>query len=247
MNRESHASSPEPRIGDLPPPVALSRLDRAAPSREEVERFVRVAFERRYGAQIRNLPTCLMALRRASGELTAAAGLRFADKGSLFLEQYLDAPIEAYLAPAGGISRDTIVEIGSLAAHTPGQVRYLMIALAAYLYGSGYQWVVCTAVSSVRNSLSRLGLTPVLLGAADPARLGEAAAEWGSYYEQHPHIIAGHVAEGVARLETRAARPEGALNRLWCDARDLGRRDAVARPAGGVSPAMAPFNLSISA
>ncbi len=247
MNREFHASSPESRIGDLPAPVALSRLDRAAPGRAEVERFVRTAFAQRYGARVRELPACLMALRRAAGELTAVAGLRFAATGPLFLEQYLDAPIEAYLAPARSVAREGIVEIGSLSAHTPGQVRYLMIALAAYLYGAGYQWVVCTAVSSVRNTLSRLGLTPVLLGTANPARLGEAATEWGSYYEQHPHIIAGRVTEGAVRLETRAARPEGALNPLWCDARELGRRDAVARSVGGAPAVPAPFALSISA
>lgn len=235
------------RLHDLPPPVTLTRLDRTAPDRDEVEAFVRGAFAHRYRAQIHALPDCLMALRRAGGELTAVAGLRFASTAPLFLEQYLDGPVERYLDPLGAIARTGIVEIGSLAAPTPGQVRYLMIALTTYLYSAGYRWVVCTAISSLRNTLSRMGLTPVLLGAADAARLGPAAGDWGRYYEEHPQVIAGHLAEAAALLDARSARPDCPVYALWRSAGDLGRRDRIARPAELHSVAAPPFGGSISA
>lgn len=232
-NRLPTASSAyDPRLADLPPPVRLVCLPRGAEGREQAEVYVRSAFARRYRAQVHGLPDCLMGLYRADGTLTAVAGLRVASETPLFLEQYLDAPIEHYLLSGGPTERSAIVEIGSLAAPTPGQVRYLMIALATYLHSAGYHWVVCTAITSLRNTLSRMGLTPVSLGTADPARLVAAADDWGRYYEEHPRVIAGHLAEAAALLESRAAYPDNPVHELWRCARDLGRRNRIAAAVG---------------
>ena len=237
----------KPRIADLPPPVSLTRLDRASPQRQEVESYVRGAFAHRYRAQIHELPECLMALRRASGELTAVAGLRFAAEAPLFLEQYLDGPVESYLGPQGRVGRGTLVEIGSLAAPTPGQVRYMMIALATYLHSAGFHWVVCTAINSLRNTLARMGLTPILLGAADPARLGDAAADWGRYYEERPQVIAGHLGEAAALLEARTSHREHPVGDLWRSARELGMRHGTDQPEVHGTFHITPMNGSISA
>lgn len=213
------------RVADLPPPVSLTRVDRQAPDRPAVEAFVRDTFAYYYKARVRVLPDCLLALRLAGGHITAVAGLRFAAAGPLFLEQYLDAPIETCLDTAGRIARGVIVEIGSLAAPTPGQVRYMMIALTGYLHSAGYRWVACTAINSLRNTLARMGLTPILLGAADPRRLGAGAGDWGSYYEKQPQVIAGHLTQAADLLKTRALCPESAVASLWRSARESGRRD----------------------
>lgn len=224
-------------LSDLPPPETLTRVGRGMPQRAELETYVRSAFAHRYQAQIHELPGCLMALRRANGELTAVAGLRFADEAPLFLEQYLDAPVDQYLGMAGSIDRRTVVEIGSLAAPTPGQVRYMMIALTAYLHSAGYQWVVCTAISSLRNTLARMGLTPILLGSADPARLGEAATDWGRYYEERPQVIAGHLTEAAVLLEARCANNRNPVDALWRNACEQGRLDRIAKIPPGLAPA----------
>jgi hypothetical protein len=49
----------------------------------------------------------------------------------------------------------------------------------------------------LRNSFYRLGLRPLPLTRADPARLPDGGASWGTYYEQDPVVMAGKVALGV--------------------------------------------------
>ena len=87
------------------------------------------------------------------------------------LEQYLEQPIEKVLSvkinyEASEISRNTIVEVGNLAAHHAGGTRWLIIALTAYLQGAGYDWVAFTSVPSLRNSFRKLGLKLFSLGPA---------------------------------------------------------------------------------
>ncbi|MGS0639690.1 thermostable hemolysin, partial [Citrobacter sp. VF227] len=43
-------------------------------------------------------------------------------------------------------------------------------------------------------------LQPVTLMPADPTRLGEAAREWGGYYEHDPRIMAGELHGGQTTL-----------------------------------------------
>ena len=45
-----------------------------------------------------------------------------------------------------------------------------------------------------------LGLAPVALGPADPARLREGAQRWGHYYRHGPQVMAGYVPPGHRRL-----------------------------------------------
>jgi hypothetical protein len=61
--------------------------------------------------------------------------------------------------------------------------------------------VVFTAVPALRNSFLSLGIPLVTLAAADGARLDAAArAEWGSYYEQSPQVIAVNVGAAFETL-----------------------------------------------
>ena len=53
--------------------------------------------------------------------------------------------------------------------------------------------------------LSRMGVTPLALGVADPARLGADAADWGRYYDHHPMVLAGHLPQALRRLLRRHA------------------------------------------
>jgi hypothetical protein len=79
------------------------------------------------------------------GKVLAALGLRSAKDETLFLESYLDKPIENILAEKASrpIDRNRIIEIGSLASSHGGGARALIITLTAYL--SGASWAVFTA------------------------------------------------------------------------------------------------------
>jgi hypothetical protein len=133
----------------------------------------------------------------------AGAGYASAGTQVLFLEQYLDCPIERAIAAALGrpVARPGIVEVGNLAAVSAGMARVLIPQLARYLHRLGYKWVAFTATRALRNSFQRLGLRPLSLTRADPRRLRDGAAAWGTYYDNDPVVMAGKVSHG-ARLGT---------------------------------------------
>jgi hypothetical protein len=113
-------------------------------SRREVEQFVREAFRLAYGADVRHFMPSLMTLRNDEGTLLAALGLRCAGDAPLFLEQYLDRPIESVLAEAAAVPVDRIrlTEVGNFAVGAAGGGRWLITALTAFLYSAGQTWAV---------------------------------------------------------------------------------------------------------
>jgi hypothetical protein len=81
--------------------------------------------------------------------------------------------------------------------------RALIPQLARHLHRLGYVWVAFTATRALRNSFYRLGLRPLSLTPADPARLADGGASWGTYYDQDPVVMAGKIAHGL-RADERA-------------------------------------------
>ncbi len=143
------------------------------------------------------------------GKLCATLGYRRAHRETLFLERYLDQPVEQCLAAVLGrdVARDDVVEIGSLASCNA----VAMIALwsrTANDLGGDAEIAVAVLTAPLRRMFQRLGVNLVPLAKADPARLGPERAIWGSYYENDPVVCAGLVAEGQARLARFAARIE---------------------------------------
>lgn len=137
----------------------------------------------------------------------AALGYRRATEGPLFLERYLDQPVEQALAPhyGPGLARARIVEIGSLAGNSCMALFRLWTDTAQAL-GSEADVGVAVLTASLRSMFARLGIPVHVLAAADPARLGPAAGQWGTYYAHDPQVCAGSLAEGLARLQAFSAR-----------------------------------------
>lgn len=180
------------------------------PERSEVEAFIRGVFARRHGARLRHFAPQLVSLR-IDGELVAAAGYRCAADGPLFLERYLDLPVEQGLCLADGAvpPRQQIVEVGHLAAGRAGEGRRLILQLGPHLAALGHRWVVGTLTDELRSLFTRLGIEAKALGIADPARLGDAqaVADWGRYYEHRPMVLAGHLPLALLRLAARGTHP----------------------------------------
>lgn len=219
-------------------PVKVEILDAAASARQRAEQFVHDVFASAYAASVSSFMPQLMTLHNAGGGLQAALGMRAAHQHRLFLETYLDAPIEAVLATAinsnvDELPRHRIMEIGNLAALHAGSTRSLIIALTAYLQGAGYDWVVFTAVPSLRNSFRKLGLRMFTLGIADKTRLSESEQQtWGSYHDTAPIVVAVNVHHTFGVLE-RTLRLELTLQRLtgiWQAAYDIGATTFAATP-----------------
>jgi hypothetical protein len=164
--------------------------------RAELERFIAERFRTVYGAHVSHFCAHLLGLRDASGTWCAAAGYTPAVSGALFLEQYLDAPVEEVLSQAVNqrVPRGRIVEVGNLAAVPPGFARSFVPALGSHLIERNYHWVVFTATRQVRNLLRRLCFRSYALASAARTRLPDGGAAWGSYYANAPTVMAGALA-----------------------------------------------------
>ncbi|HSV72006.1 MAG TPA: thermostable hemolysin [Methylibium sp.] len=191
-----------------PPAPAGPRFALHAPGdrgRREVEDFIRGVYAEHYGARVPAFAPQLVSLRDGE-QIVAAAGYRSAAE-PLFLERYLDRPVERLLAGvAGAPSRGRIVEVGHLASRRAGEGRRLILRLAQHLGELRVQWVVSTLTEELRQVFARMGVQPVALGLADPARLGAEAADWGSYYDHRPLVLAGSLPLALRRLAPRLAR-----------------------------------------
>ena len=164
------------------------------PQRGVAETFIAEVVCRHYGAKVKAFAPNLMLLED-HGRIMATAGWRCAGEDRLFLETYLDEPIEAAVARLAGqaVRREAIVEVGNLAADRPGGSVDVILNLARHPDQLGYEWVVFTATRELIGIFRRLGLPPLALALADPARLGPDAADWGSYYDSEPVVVAGRI------------------------------------------------------
>lgn len=178
---------------------ARRRLE-LVPLGEEAEQraamdFIRRRFNQTHRAQISHFMPQLFGLQSDDGTLYGAAGCRPAASGVLFLERYLDVPIEQAIFARSGVQvkRHQIVEVGNLAAEGVGTARALIVHLTRLLARQGFRWVTFTGTQELLNSFYRLGLTPQSLGLADPARMGESLAEWGRYYDSQPQVVFGEI------------------------------------------------------
>jgi len=171
--------------------------------RPKVEATIRRVYAERFGARVQNFAPMLVSLHEGEGveaRILAAAGYRIATQ-PLFLETYLDRPVDELLAAHGARpTRGRIVEVGHLAAARPGEGRRLILRLAHEFARLDIEWVVGTLTEELRSLFQRMGIAPIALGAADPARLGAVAADWGSYYDHHPVVLAGNLAVALRRL-----------------------------------------------
>ncbi len=179
------------------------------PDRRDVEAFIAQVYRARYGAELQSFLPHLLAFRDATGLLRAAVGLRIADEGPLFVEQYLDVPAEQAVSLGSGqpVARSAIVEVGNLAACSAGDARALIVHLTGALHAAGLRWVLFAATRQLRNTFDRLHLRTVVLADASADRLqGDDTTDWGSYYDVQPKVLYGDIAAGNAYLLREAAR-----------------------------------------
>ena len=196
--------------------------DKGHPRRGAIERFIEARYQTAFGARGLSHYPLLAALRGADGAIRAAAGVRFAAHEPLFLERYLDQPVEQVVAEAFArpVARASIVEVGSLASDSPVASLELFATLSTLLPPACHRGVaVLTARPELALVLGRAGFELKPLGPADPARLGGRAVDWGSYYDAAPNVYSLELAgsPALARLRRKLggprAAPEAALRR----------------------------------
>jgi hypothetical protein len=174
---------------------------------EAALRLIRERYETVHGADPDLSYDELIVLSRAD-RIGATCGYRRASAGALFLEHYLDRPIEQAVADVYGrvILRSDIVEIGNLAAGTaPAMVA--LWAKAANDLGDETEIAVAVLTAPLRRMFARLGIALAEIAPASAQRLGPTAERWGRSYALDPIVCAGRIADGQEKL-ARFARGE---------------------------------------
>lgn len=166
-----------------------------ASQRPELEAFVQAAFKRRHDANVTGFMPTLLSFRDTVGQLRGVVGLRDAGRRPLYLEQYLEQPIDAAIAAATGqpVCRSQVVEVGNLAGANCRAAVRMVALLPAYLLSLDYRWIAFTATSSVRTILAGFGAPLLELARADGARISKGRDQWGRYFETDPRVFAGYL------------------------------------------------------
>lgn len=175
------------------------------PRREALERFVGDVFSARHGARICSFMPTLLALRNDVGAICSVAGFRCAADQALFLERYLDQPIEHALAASVGapVPRSQIVEVGNLAGANCRSAMRLVLDLPRILLDRGHRWIVFTATDTVRELLASYHAPLIDIAAATADRAQNSGDDWGQYYQRHPRVMAGYLPDGLSLRRRR--------------------------------------------
>lgn len=168
------------------PDLKINVLSAKSAKRFDTESFIKNGYAKTYQAQINVTTPYLIALEK--GALKAALGIRSA-KTELFIEQYLDKPIQQVLAnrslPA---MRREIAEIAHLYSNAKVFTVPLMLVTAVALHFKSFTTMVFTGTEHVINLIKKTGIHVETLTVADKTRLINSKDKWGTYYDANPVV-----------------------------------------------------------
>ena len=176
----------------LMPSATLQLVPESSTDRPALEHYIARQFVLMHNARIEHFMPTLLTLNGADG-ICATVGVTVASDGPLFLEQYLDQPVENAVNALFQLQaqRKDIVEIGNLVSSHRGSSQLLFTLLTTILHRAGYRWVAFTATQKLARIIAKSHFTPKTLCRADPARLIHGSAAWGSYYDDNPQVMLG--------------------------------------------------------
>ena len=178
------------------------------PQRPELERFIHDIFANRHGAVVKSFAPTLLGLHDGK-RIVAAVGFRAAAREPLFLERYLDDPIEQALSKAWShaVTREQVVEVGNLAGINCRAATRLVLALPQLLLSNGYRWITFTATETVRELLDAYQTPLTELAPAVALRVSGLGDDWGRYYDTDPRVMAGYLPDGLRMRRRTPSRP----------------------------------------
>lgn len=207
----------------------LNELDtskQAIRKRLKTEYFIHNVFNQFYEADIQHFLPYLLKLTNDDAQIVAALGFRPAVNTDLFLENYLQRPIEQILAGTNmqPVDRKDIVEIGNLAIGKRGAARSLIVALTGFLFAARYKWCVFTIAKPLINTFRIMGIELEILAPADNHFMNQQEKNsWGNYYEQKPFVMSCRVDQAYQILVEYIIEKEKLIN-IWLDAQQVGSR-----------------------
>lgn len=189
------------RLYSVLPNHQYQLMDVTSDRRIDAEAAVKNIFRKAYGADINEFSPMLLCAQQQD-QIDTVIGLRCAQGNQLFLESYLDLPIEEVIYQQCKIEvpRDSLVELGNLVAQRSGSSRQLFITLAFALEAAEVQWACFTATGQVKQLLRKLRLNPIELCKAQQRAVIGGDSSWGGYYDQSPTVCFGNVYQAVSQL-----------------------------------------------
>ncbi len=218
----------DPLLTELREAVRIFHVDSTHQERGQVHAFIRAVFRRAHGAEVDSFYPRFLGFATPPG-LRAVVGYRDGKASALFSEQYLGSPVQDLVSARveQSVARESLVEVGNLALADPGHARWVIACTTAFLAALGHRWVLFTATRPLANAFRRLGLKPVALAPADPARLPDGGASWGRYYAAGPVVYAGDILAGLGKLHSGSCARQPRLQGLLEAARRLGAAHAL--------------------
>ena len=175
---------------------------RHSAQRQEVEQYIHSKYQCAYHAELQHYMPYLLSMESCHN-ISSVMGFRPALAETLFVEQYISDSIETVIAAQtqADVNRNTIVEIGNLAAVKQGSSQLLMIIIVALLYQQGYHWSVFSATEDVRKIMNKLGFTTYTLCPAKSEKIHNDVKQWGSYYHTQPYVMVGDLRDTYKKLQ----------------------------------------------
>ena len=165
--------------------------------------MIQTQYQKHFSCQLQHsLPYSLSQLDHEQHQILACTGYQPASEGALFLEQYLDEPVEDCLQRLTYeyVSREEIVEIGGFAVGHKRHALPFMLLLAPALADLGFKTVICTVTRPMQSCLRKLGIVSTFVADADPARVDTRHNAWGSYYNLKPVVLAGDINSNIDKI-----------------------------------------------
>lgn len=191
------AKAPLALVSRVPAPPTIEMLPKLHPQRAEVEGFIKGIFKYHHQAQVTSFLPNLFSVFNEQGQTQTALGIKGASQGSLYLEHYLDEPIEKLVGNTLGetVKRSEVVEIGNLASQNSASCKALFAHITQYLQEQDVKWITCTGTATLRVVFKRLGIKALPIHEADQNRLGDEQYSWGNYYQNDPQVMLINVLE----------------------------------------------------
>ena len=182
--------------------VNIDLINKKSQARPLVESYIHDKFYERYTANGQSYLPDILTLS-CNDHLCAAVGIRVAESEPLYLEQYLRDPIEQEIGMRfkTEINRENIIEIGNLVSTWRGSSQLLFMLLTDLLARVNREWVVFTATREVEHLLGKMNFILIHLADASGDLLGKEKDQWGSYYEESPKVMFGHVPSAISILK----------------------------------------------
>lgn len=162
-------------------------------NRIDVENFIKKGFSKTYNADITITMPWLLTVKDA--KYKAALGIRSATS-TLFIEQYIDEPIEKAIAKSlsqtnknAVISRREIAEIGHLYSNGKRFTLPLLLVTAVSLFCNDYKHMVFSGTEHVLNLIEKMGVNCSFIAEAKEEKLNISLDNWGTYYSTQPQVV----------------------------------------------------------